>query len=357
MVFKLSEEQKKSLKSYFKNFNEYMNSPEFKKDLKDREVRVKYYDEDLPTVVDELSELDVEEIVTQLWASRFWGNKQYHAQKIISDNDIEKLQEEFKHLLNKNKRAGVRYQRMVKNVTGLGPSSVTEMLTYIQPQECGIWNRKARTALKKLEITEIDPKKYQISPQEYETFNSILKAIAEELKNSKTIKIPDSEIDLLFVDFFLYTLTQDYEPIIETEDEDFDHNEIRDLTEEIGAMLGFETSKELRIAHGAQVDVVWRTRIGNLGIVTYVFEVHKSGSMDSLLLNLQKAKSNPTVQKIIAISDEKQLAKIEKECEGLPEEFKRYLVFWNVKDVQKVSEHLQSAMEIIDDLGLSPEPF
>ena len=71
-------------------------------------------------------------------------------------------------------------------------------------------------------------------------------------------------------------------------------------------MLGFETSKELRIAHGAQVDVVWRTRIGNLGTVTYVLRFIVWIN-HSLRLNLQKVKSNPTVQKLIAISDDKQL--------------------------------------------------
>jgi hypothetical protein len=29
----------------------------------------------------------------------------------------------------------------------------------------------------------------------------------------------------------------------------------------------------MSIAHGAKVDVVWRARIGNLGAVTYIFEV------------------------------------------------------------------------------------
>ena len=67
---------------------------------------------------------------------------------------------------------------------------------------------------------------------------------------------------------------------------------------------------------------------------------------------MQKAKSNPTVQKVIAISDEAQLQKIEKECEGLPTEFKRDLTFWQVKHVQQVAENLQSSMEIINSLDL-----
>jgi len=106
------------------------------------------------------------------------------------------------------------------------------------------------------------------------------------------------------------------------------------------------------VGHGARVDNVWRARIGNLGLVTYVFEVHKTGSIDSLLLNLQKAKSSPTVQKVIAVSNEEQLEKVKRESEGLPEEFRRALGFWPVTEVQKVGQNLQSAMSVIDKLGL-----
>ena len=124
------------------------------------------------------------------------------------------------------------------------------------------------------------------------------------------------------------------------------------MIRDIGVMLGFDADTEVQVAHGARVDVVWRARIGNLGMVTYVFEVHRSGSIDSLLLNLQKAKSSPTVQKVIAVSDERQLEKIKSESEGLPEGFRRALEFWPVKEVQRVGENLQTAMEIINRLGL-----
>jgi flagellin-specific chaperone FliS len=58
------------------------------------------------------------------------------------------------------------------------------------------------------------------------------------------------------------------------------------------------------------------------------------------------------VQKVIAVSDEQQLEKIEGESEGLPEEFRRALGFWRVNEVRRVGENLQSAMEIINRLGL-----
>jgi hypothetical protein len=78
------------------------------------------------------------------------------------------------------------------------------------------------------------------------------------------------------------------------------------------------------------------------------------GSIDSLILNLQKAKSSPTVQKVIAVSDDDQLQKIEHETEGLQAEFRNSLAFWKISDVQQVSQSLQGAMEIINRLGLVP---
>lgn len=49
-----------------------------------------------------------------------------------------------------------------------------------------------------------------------------------------------------------------------------------------------------------------------MGRVIYVFEVQTSGSIDSLILNLMKAKSNKAVQGIIAVSDIEQIEKIKK---------------------------------------------
>ncbi len=344
----LTHEQKRAIETHLQIFRRYAASERFREDQGDRLSRVSYFQEKLPERVAELSEADVNELVAMLWASEIWGNKQYLAQKIITDNGIEKLRHELGLLLNTSVPPETRYERFVKEIKGLGPASVTEMLCYIQPETCGIWNRKARQALKILGLGNyVNPDKYRLSASEYKTFNQLLCSISEELKVAGF-----READLLFVDFFLYEVSQTTPGPEPGPPEGFDHDEIRDLIQDIGVMLGFDADTEVPVAHGARVDVVWRARIGNLGMVTYVFEVHKSGSIDSLLLNLQKAKSSPTVQKVIAVSDEGQLEKIKSESEGLPEEFRRALEFWPVEEVQRVGENLRSTMEIINRLGL-----
>lgn len=352
----LTAEQKKKINNYIRVFNNYVKSDTFQADQIERLARVNYFRKELPQKLNELSEADVDELVVKLWASRMWGNKQYLVQQVISDNGIEKLRRELRELLDTKESVAVRYERFAKEVARLGgPASLTEMLCYIQPQECGIWNGKARQALKVLELDQyVNPTKYRLSAEEYQTFNKLLQTIASELQNAGF-----KDVDLLFVDFFLFEVGQETseKKAPPQTGEPFDHDEIRDQIQSIGEMLGFDADTEVQVAPGAKLDAVWRARIGNLGIVTYVFEVHKSGSIDSLLLNLQKAKGSPTVQKVIAVSDELQLAKIKNESEGLPEEFRRSLGFWRVPDVQKVSESLQSAIDIINGLGLIQGAF
>lgn len=349
----LTPEQKKAIKKYLQAFAKYVASDQFHEDQSERARRVDYFQRELPKQLDGLSETELVELIAELWASQIWGNKQYLAQKIISDNGIENVEAELKHLLDTSRPVGARYERFLKRVKGLGPASVTEILCSFQPDTCGIWNRKARDAIRILKLDGyVNPDKYQLSAAEYETFNQVLSTVAEELRAAKF-----KDVDLLFVDFFLYEVREAAEGPPAEPPEAFDHNEIRDLIQSIGVMLGFDADTEVLVGHGAKVDVVWRARIGNLGLVTYVLEVHKSGSMDSLLLNLQKAKSSPTVQKVVAVSDEAQLQKIKDESEGLPDEFRRALAFWRVAEVQKVAESIQSAMEVVNRLGLVQQTF
>ena len=101
------------------------------------------------------------------------------------------------------------------------------------------------------------------------------------------------------------------------------------------------------------MDAIWEVSVGNMGRITYVFEVQTSGSIDSLLLNLMKAKNNPSVQGIVAVSDAKQLEKIKKEASSL-KAIRDELKFWDYNDVLKVFDSLSNAYESINSLGLVP---
>jgi hypothetical protein len=66
----LNPEQKKVIRPYVQAFKKYVKGEEFLKDQEDRLSRVSYFQRDLPKKVRELSETDVDELVTKLWASR-----------------------------------------------------------------------------------------------------------------------------------------------------------------------------------------------------------------------------------------------------------------------------------------------
>lgn len=350
-MINFSKEQKNKIRSYKNIFSEYSKSEEGKNDIKTRNERVKYYQNDLPHVIDEFLEVDLEKIISELWATRWFGNKQYLTQDIISKNGLEKIQKEFKRLIDTSIPPEKRYKRALKEVGGLGPAYITEMLSYLQPKKCCIWNSKARNGIRILGLDNlINPDKYQLTDSEYADYNEFGKLLLNEIKNMN-LAVDYKPMDMLIVDFFLYVVDKLGENAEIIED-GFDHNEIRDLTAEIGLMLGFESTTEFKVAQGSVVDVVWSTEIGNLGSIKYIFEVQKSGSTKGLLFNLLKAKKYPSVQKIIAISDEKQLEKIKNESEGL-DEFSHSMAFWNYKDVKKAAENLKTAMEIINDLSLT----
>lgn len=137
--------------------------------------------------------------------------------------------------------------------------------------------------------------------------------------------------------------------IISTEKREYSSDRIRD----IGSLLGFRAKVEKKVADGAVVDAIWEVSVGNMGRITYVFEVQTCGSIDSLSLNLMKAKNNPSVQGIVAVSDAKQLEKIKKEASSL-KGIRDELKFWDYNDVLKVFDALSNAYESINSLGLVP---
>jgi hypothetical protein len=125
----------------------------------------------------------------------------------------------------------------------------------------------------------------------------------------------------------------------------------------IGQFLGFEVHKEKPIARGAKVDVVWQAKIANLGVVTYVYEVQRRGAIDSLILNLQRAQNNTSVQRLVVVALPDELERIEREIVTLPESFRKSVVFMEVKDVMKANDLVIELSIIINKLDLVKAEF
>ena len=353
----LLKEQREKIRSYYKRVSKLS---EFQQEKELRHKRTALVDFlRTPEKIDQMTELDVGRMISNLWAYNAWTNKDYVVEHIINDNTLARLKEYFKRLLYDNEPFERRFDEFNRHIKHLGPASATEILCLYDPKQFGIWNDRARKALKILGFDVLPLNKYHITGKEYVRVNDTLKLIAKELRN-----LGLKNADLLTVDLFLWLIwklsskeEKETEKLADQTTGDFDHNEIRDFIKQIGIWLGFEANTEEMVAKGARVDVVWRVKIANLGVITYVFEVHRKGSIDSLILNLQKAISNPTVQKVIAVSDEEQIQRIKEEVASLPENFRKILGFWNVADVVNTHEKLADVIESLSKLELVKSQF
>lgn len=119
---------------------------------------------------------------------------------------------------------------------------------------------------------------------------------------------PISEQDLNIIASHMTSVIKPQETTV-----DLNHKEIIEYLNEIGDALEFETHTEQEytlVAPGAVVDMIWETRIGNMGAIKYSFEVQSKGSIKSLINNLISSMNDPAVKKVVAVSDTKQLGQI-----------------------------------------------
>lgn len=305
------------------------------------------------------------EYISKLWSMLIWGNKKYVVDKLVADNGFENVKKQLVELLYGSAAIEKRWDAFLKNVKGLGPATISELLTYINPQEYVIFNKTTISCYTYLDIPDMPKYNYQYTGKKYVEVCTIAKQIAAMLKSAGA-----DDADLLAVDYFLWDeilplaekKTPDAPPPMPVVDKPVSakdtkslHDEIKEKLVAIGELLGFESRAEVRITAGAVVDAVWEAKIGNMGKAIYVFEVQSKGSIDSLILNLKKAQNNAAVQAVVAVADEGQLAKIIKESKGVIDE--KDLRTWDSEDVLAVYDALVRAHESINKLALVPESF
>jgi hypothetical protein len=359
VVSLLDDKVRSKIRELLRDFEKWLKSEEARVAIKDRSVRLREFQTLLSEEnVEGLTEPDFRKIIASLWEYVGWTNKDYVADRVLTYKDIKELRSELKELLYGKDPFPQRYDHFSRSVRGLGSSGLTEILAFFNPQEYGIWNEKSRKALEILGLSnELPTRKYKITGQEYEKVNRTLKMIYHEIKPVfEKVGIAEQSMDLTLVDLFLYYVYQ--QEIVEKtlkdeqEDYDFDHDEIVDKLVTLGIGLGFEVEQEKLIAKGARVDVIWRAKIANLGVVSYVFEVHREGSIDSLILNLQRVRNDPTVQKLVVVANKTNHKKIQEEVSSLSEDFRKSLTYWEVKDVERAHNLLNELNAIIGKLEL-----
>lgn len=306
-----------------------------------------------------MSEDDLFDYIASLWAMAMWGNKHYQVDNIIEANGMPLLREQFANLIYGSTILEKRWDEFRSKIKGVGPAIMSELLCKTYPNEYLIWNRKTYNGFTVLEIPNLPRYEARLNGKTYEILSKHGREIVEVAQKKGFTDISDMLILNTFIWQELQIPSEECIPskveVLESKggkDDLFIHNDIRDKLAEIGRCLGFRAEVEKKVADGAVVDTIWEVTIGNMGRVIYVFEVQTSGSIDSLILNLMKAKNNKAVQGIVAVTDEKQIERIKKEITALP--INGEVKFWNYEEVLRVHESLQYVNESINKLTLVP---
>ncbi len=338
------------------------NKAEVEDDFNERHTMCKEMQSYTKERLQNLSEEELFNLIAPLWAMRMWGNKKYYLDNVIESNGIDLIREQLVNLFYGKASIESRWDEFREKIKGLGPAIISELLNKFNPNEYILWNKKSLTGFIALGIPKVPKYNSALDGKKYAYLSKVGQDLVEFAKKQGVNEIED----LLALDYFIWKDLQiqptnivaiEEKPEKETEKQkSFVHNDVRDRIRDIGSFLGFKAEVEKKIADGAVVDAIWEVSVGNMGRITYVFEVQTSGSIDSLLLNLMKAKNNPSVQGIVAVSDSKQLEKIKKEASSL-KAIRDELKFWDYNDVLKVFDSLSNAFESINSLDLVPSGF
>ncbi len=340
------------------------NAAYYEENWSERKERKDYYRSFSKDKLIAMTEEEFLEYISKLWSMLIWGNKNYVVDKLIGDNGFDHLKMQLAELLYGTSSIENRWDLFLKSIKGMGPATISELLTYINPQEYVIFNKTTILCYSFLEIPDMPKYNYQYTGKKYVEVCKTAKEIASELK-----KAGAEDYDLLAIDYFMWDeilplaekkssevpATLETKKPVTSKDSKSLHDEIKEKLVAIGELLGFDSRSEVKITTGAVVDAVWEAKIGNMGKAIYVFEVQSKGSIDSLILNLKKAQSNAAVQAVVAVADEEQLAKIINESAGVIDE--TALRTWDSEDVLAVYDSLVRAHESINKLSLVPESF
>lgn len=321
-------------------------------DLEERNTRKEYYQSFNKEKIINMTKEEFYEYISKLWAMLIWGNKKYKVDQIIEDNGFDKIKKMLAELLYGDNSLEERWDFFKKNSKGFGPAMMSELLCYVYPNDCMLWNRTAVTAYQILEVNDIPIRNYQMTGKNYIKMTDIAKEISNIFKSKGY-----NNSDLLFVDYFFWDQLREL-PVIETDKKEVKetfvnnksyHNEIIDYIKSIGSLLGYNSNLKGNIKDSGKIaDAIWEFNVGNIGKIKYVFEVQDSGSIDSLIVSLMNASQDISVQAVVAVSDKGQINKIKKHCSNINGSFNGKLKFWDIAEVERAYTELSSSMEIIN---------
>lgn len=303
----------------------------------------------------ELGKGELREVVRNLWAWHGWTNKDYIIDEMLEDG-LDHVVNSFHEALYEVNDGPDQFEMLVNDIRMMGPAAASEILTFMYPNKCAIYNQRAEEALAALNYGGELPSRI-VDARNYQAFLDVLDDIQTDIED---LDLQDGEpirnyIDL---DYFLYHVSK---MDIETEEEviepeEFDHDTIQGQLLEIGDGLGFDVEPEYDAGPRARIDVRWSTRVANLGVISYAFEVHHHGSPDSAILNLKKAEAaDPSVQKSVIVSQPDDINKFKEEIKAMGGDFASNVSYLTGKEVNEAEEAISELKSFLRQAGLMQE--
>ena len=256
-MVELTKRQREIVSRYANQFMAFLKTSEGLEGQKERKERTIFFKKVLSKEnLKVLTENDFGKVIRTLWASEVWGNKEYLVNKLLSDNGLPKLKSELEELLYGSDPLDKRYDRFKRNIKGLGPASMTEILAFVLPDRCGMWTKSPKSVLPFLGMKALLPDrvyKYPINGREYIKCNEVLGLIKNELGLQSELK----DVDFLDVNYFLWFVfseVMDFQvkpPLIEREVTipigepleiaELTHWDVMGILVDLGNLLGFDT--------------------------------------------------------------------------------------------------------------------
>ena len=295
------------------------------------------------------------DVVDHLSAFAHWGTE-WLLSEILHDG-VEPVRDALWQLLYGDDLLENRFDYIKATVRRFGAAAISELLTHHDPQVYGPWTARTRRGLLTLGIDDtVLPRSPQISGAQYVRFVYVMRIVLNDVQDHA----PHIN-DLMMLGYFLeFAATQDV-PADNTpyhwnsslaEATDFNHDDVIEQLMTLGRGLGFDVEKEVNLVPGTRIDALWRSRVANLGSIAYAFEVHRHGNRDSAIMNLQRASSDPTIQKVVVVANTDELDIFRREIASLNESFRGAVGYFDVGRLGRALQNLGELKFLLDSLGL-----
>ena len=158
------------------------NAAYYEENWNERKERKAYYQSFTKDKLLAMTEEDFLEYISRLWAVLMWGNKKYVVDKLIEDNGFSTLKKQLADLLYGSASVEKRWDIFLKSVKGMGPATISELLSYMNPQEYIVFNKTTILCYGYLGIPNMPKYNYQYTGKKYTEVCAVAKEIASSLK-------------------------------------------------------------------------------------------------------------------------------------------------------------------------------